>query len=711
MKDRQRTSTSTLNSPTCQSESRPGKSGSILRFIRTHTFSLFAVLLITGLASAAPLAPRSGASAGCALSSGPIHHVIYIQFDNVHFRRDNPNVPSDLEQMPHLLNFIEKGGTLLSSHHTPLISHTANDILTSLTGVYPDRHGVAVANAYGFFNLDGTDGFTSAFLYWNDTISDPAHSFNMLSANGKNAPAPWVPYTRAGCDVGAVGTANIELENLFPDVPTVFGANSPEAKEANNSPNKASADFIGIAIHCAQGGGVCSGTPTARPDLLPDEPGGYTGFQALYGHKYVVGKIAPHGLKDLNGNRISGFPGFDGILPAQSLAYVAAMQESGVPVTYAYIADAHDDHTTGTPFGPGEAGYVAQLQAYDQAFNTFFTRLANDGIDPSNTLFVITADEGDHFSGGAPSPANCDGLTVPCTYAQIGEIDVNMTGLLASKGITTPFDIHLDMAPSVYILGNPGRTDPRVRAFERASGKLTAKNPITGNTDNLTLFMADPVELKALHMITADKFRTPTFVLFGNPNYFFLTFGGTTLDSGFAWNHGGVAPEINTTFLGIVGPGVKADGVDAQLWSDHTDIRPTILMLLGLSDDYSHDGRALVEHFDPQVLPDELSEDVANFKKLANVYKQINAPVGNFGLNSLIVSTKALDSDDPSDGTYTFLEGEIAALTSVRNSLSREIIGLLEGAEFHGKTISSSDAQRLSGEAQQLLRQMQGLTH
>jgi hypothetical protein len=47
----------------------------------------------------------------------------------------------------------------------------------------------------------------------------------------------------------------------------------------------------------------------------------------------------------------------------------------------------------------------------------------------------------------------------------------------------------------------------------------------------------------------------------------------------------------------------------------------------------------------------------------------------------------------------------------VRNSLSREIIGLLEGAEFHGKTISGSDAQRLSGEAQQLLRQMQGLTH
>ena len=36
-----------------------------------------------------------------------VSHVINIVFDNVHFARDNPNVPSDLEQMPHLLNFLE----------------------------------------------------------------------------------------------------------------------------------------------------------------------------------------------------------------------------------------------------------------------------------------------------------------------------------------------------------------------------------------------------------------------------------------------------------------------------------------------------------------------------------------------------------------------------------------------------------------------------
>jgi len=48
---------------------------------------------------------RAGSSRSCQLGNeaGGIEHVIYIQFDNTHLRRDLPNVPSDLEQMPHLL--------------------------------------------------------------------------------------------------------------------------------------------------------------------------------------------------------------------------------------------------------------------------------------------------------------------------------------------------------------------------------------------------------------------------------------------------------------------------------------------------------------------------------------------------------------------------------------------------------------------------------
>jgi hypothetical protein len=69
-----------------------------------------------------------------------------LQFDNVHLRRDNPNVPSDLEQIPSLLHFLENEGTLLTNHHTPLIAHTSVDILTSLTAVYGEKMGMPIGN-------------------------------------------------------------------------------------------------------------------------------------------------------------------------------------------------------------------------------------------------------------------------------------------------------------------------------------------------------------------------------------------------------------------------------------------------------------------------------------------------------------------------------------------------------------------------------------
>src|SRR2546430_16885923 len=78
--------------------------------------------------SQASVSAHAATNGSCLIHSakGKIQHVIYIQFDNTHFTRDNPNVPSDLEQMPHLLNFIENNGALLTNHHTPLIAHTAN---------------------------------------------------------------------------------------------------------------------------------------------------------------------------------------------------------------------------------------------------------------------------------------------------------------------------------------------------------------------------------------------------------------------------------------------------------------------------------------------------------------------------------------------------------------------------------------------------------
>ena len=201
--------------------------------------------------------------------------------------------------MPHLLNFMQDNGTLLSNDHTILISHTAGGILSSLTGVYPDQHGQTVSNSYVRTSSTGAFSFPSSFGYWTDPVSatNTPTVPNMITPTGANAPAPWVPYTRAGCDFGAVATANTVLENTGTgpngDITKVFGNPSPQATEAMLSaaapPNtaaraKAQTDFVGFAIHCAQGSATCA---NGQNDQLPDEPGGYTGFKGLFGAQEI----------------------------------------------------------------------------------------------------------------------------------------------------------------------------------------------------------------------------------------------------------------------------------------------------------------------------------------------------------------------------------------------------------------------------------------
>ena len=53
-----------------------------------------------------PPAKNQGSACRLGNDAGQIKHVVYLQFDNTHYTRDNPDVASDLEQMPHLLNFM-----------------------------------------------------------------------------------------------------------------------------------------------------------------------------------------------------------------------------------------------------------------------------------------------------------------------------------------------------------------------------------------------------------------------------------------------------------------------------------------------------------------------------------------------------------------------------------------------------------------------------
>jgi hypothetical protein len=710
-------------------------------------------------------APKAASPAsGCQLNSpnGQVKHVIYIIFDNVHFLRDNPNVPSDVEQMPNLLSFIRSNGTMMTNDHTVLISHTANGILTNLTGMYSDRHGQAVSNSYRYFRADGSTASSSSFKYWTDLTDDinipPTDpNYNMVNGDSgtpKNAPAPWVPYTRAGCDFGATALANVVLENTGTgpngDMTKVFGAGSAEwleAQASNAAPpgtalrNLAQTDFVGIGVHCAQGSdSICAGNANARPDLLPDEPGGYNGFQGLFGAKYVNPAITGGSqvMTKLNGEPITdqfgqpGFPGFDGLFATTTLSYVAQMQEAGIPVTFGYISDAHDQHGVAGEIhatrGPGEADYVQQLRDYDTAFGQFFQRLAADGINKSNTLFVFTNEEGDHFAGSPPTNPGCDGVNTPCTYPLtpagnrfIGEINGNLAGLLATQqGIATPFTVHSDMAPTIYLTGNPERTAPVTRTFGRAVGALTAVNPYTGNTDHITAALADPVEMKALHMITADPQRTPTLTMFALPDYFLfagapncnspcITVPTTPPTSTFAWNHGGIQPEIATTWLGMVGPGVRNNG-DDETWADHADVRPTMLNLVGLKDPYVHDGRVLIDQLYAWAVPQTLRAHRETLRRLGEVYKQLNAPFGDFAMDTLAASTRAIESGSASDdSTYTDLEGQIEALTTQRDTLATQIRAALNVAASGDAAVNEQQAKAWINQAEDLLAQAAAL--
>jgi len=678
------------------------------------------------------------AAGSCQLDSakGDIKHVIYIQFDNTHFRRDNPNVPSDLEQMPNLLSFIRNNGTLLTNDHTVLISHTATGILSSLTGVYPDRMGQPVSNSFRYFTPSGSSRTGVSFAYWTSPLFDPAGAGQtdftptMINENGAIAPAPWVPFTRAGCDVGAVATANTILENTAIDIPTVFGASSPEAAEVASDPGQAFADFVGIGVHCGQDSAICATANHGRPDLLPDEPGHYDGFNGLFGAKYVNPVIKPGGpMTDLDGNVIKdaanhiGFPGFDGMEAGVSLAWTAQMQEAGIPITYAYISDAHDGHGTAGnihfAYGPGESGYVQQLHDYDQAFGKFFNRLAGDGINKSNTLFVFTVDEGDHFVGDAPTPAGCDGVTTACNYNRVGEINADLRRMIRTQfGDTTAFSVHSDDAPTVYVNGNPAPTDASVRKLERESAGLSWTNPYTGAVQtNVTQALADPVTEKTLHMVTADPNRTPTFTLFADPDWFLFATGGPACaapadcasipartNQSFAWNHGDIQDEIASTWVGYVGPGVRRMGEVDSVWTDHTDVRPTMLALLGLVDDYVHDGRVVVEPLYAWAVPQSLLAHRETWLRLARAYKQLNGTFGSFSMAALAVSTRALASGSAADdGTYTFLEGQIASWTLQRNTLATAIKAQLEESAFYGQALDEQLAKSLTDQANQLI--------
>ena len=121
------------------------------------------------------------------------------------------------------------------------------------------------------------------------------------------------------------------------------------------------------------------------------------------------------------------------------------------------------------------------------------------------------------------------------------------------------------------------------------------------------------------------------------------------------------------------------------------------MYLLGLRDDYEHDGRVIT-----QILTNPnaaLSGSGAN--ALGDCYKQLNSSVGEFGTATLQASTKAIASNSPGDSQYRATDAMLGSLEIRRDMVAGAIKGALEAAAFSDKTING--ANRLTGECQDVI--------
>ena len=185
-------------------------------------------------------------------------------------------------------------------------------------------------------------------------------------------------------------------------------------------------------------------------------------------------------------------------------------------------------------------------------------------------------------------------MTTPCTYANGHVTEVNgdlrrlVTTYNASHGTnaTTNFSVHADMAPNVYVTGNPARDSATARDLEKALSDMKVTNPLSGKKQNLFVAMADPVEEKLLHMVTADPARTPTFTPFAQGDYFLNASSTNTTPTAARTttcrtacscrrrhrrrtrrSRGTTAassPRSASTWVGLVGPGIEKEAANAR---------------------------------------------------------------------------------------------------------------------------------------------------
>lgn len=370
---------------------------------------------------------------------------------------------------------------------------------------------------------------------------------------------------------------------------------------------------------------------------------------------------------------VGAFPGWSKLDAAYALKATYAMQAHGIPVTLTYIENAHDSLARGA--------YDSVLAAADRAFDDFFKNLAALGITPANTLFVFTTDEEDYYvEGGVNS------LSLPAWLAD------NPTFSVPTNEVNAAGDASL-----LAYLKDEAKLPRALEALKDLPGweAITTKSA-----------------MKLLHMASsADPDRVPSFVLFSKPDVSYTPYsdpnrvGGTKAmqrNPRLLWNHGTLAPEIAQIWLAMVGPGIAR--VEVASWADHTDVRPTIHYLLKLLRTSDLDGRVLFEILDPAMLPVSMRTSSVEVLRLAEAYKQINAPLGALGQAALKVSTRSALAATTPEGKR--LDDLLLQVTAERDALATQMRDMLERA-LAGQPFDRNEAQQLIQAADALVQRLQ----
>ena len=320
---------------------------------------------------------------------------------------------------------------------------------------------------------------------------------------------------------------------------------------------------------------------------------------------------------------------------------------------------------------------------------------------------------------------------VACNYAsgQIGELQANLGALLASSASkNTQVEIEPQGA-ALYVHGQPAANDPAVRQLERDTAAMTnPSDPYSGvANEKIAQYQAGALEQRVLHLQTADPLRTPTYTLFPKPDYFFVAvFGDSGCEHqqqlrlrprvlqpehrhhlGRRWS-APVWPTTRSTGRSPAGGNQPSDPESMKTvpqasgtgtWVEETDIRPTMLHLLGLTDDYQSDGHVITQALT------SVPAALAATADLAKGYDQINSSVGQFATDTLLADTKALASGSASDDSaYAAEQVTLQQLADDRDAAAAKIKQTLSNAAAghvpsHGEIQSGLVAREGAAEA------------